>query len=129
MPEEWWFILPALEHTMTTQAADFILQHAAAYEEKARELFCHHGDARGGYCTITPVEYELQIMQADGLLTSEEVRAIRWCVERIGEVADFLESLARDFARYQALEMLKDCLLYTSPSPRDQRGSRMPSSA
>ena len=24
---------------------------------------------------------------------------------------------------------LNDCLLYTSPSPRDQRGSRMPSSA
>ena len=26
-------------------------------------------------------------------------------------------------------EGLKSCLLYTSPSPRDQRGSRMPSSA
>ena len=26
-------------------------------------------------------------------------------------------------------EMHADCLLYTSPSPRDQRGSRMPSSA
>ena len=26
-------------------------------------------------------------------------------------------------------ESLKGCLLYTSPSPRDQRGSRMPSSA
>ena len=26
-------------------------------------------------------------------------------------------------------ELLIDCLLYTSPSPRDQRGSRMPSSA
>ena len=25
--------------------------------------------------------------------------------------------------------MINDCLLYTSPSPRDQRGSRMPSSA
>ena len=25
--------------------------------------------------------------------------------------------------------LLRDCLLYTSPSPRDQRGSRMPSSA
>ena len=24
---------------------------------------------------------------------------------------------------------INDCLLYTSPSPRDQRGSRMPSSA
>ena len=27
------------------------------------------------------------------------------------------------------LAMYKNCLLYTSPSPRDQRGSRMPSSA
>ena len=26
-------------------------------------------------------------------------------------------------------DQLEDCLLYTSPSPRDQRGSRMPSSA
>ena len=25
--------------------------------------------------------------------------------------------------------IMRDCLLYTSPSPRDQRGSRMPSSA
>ena len=29
----------------------------------------------------------------------------------------------------ERLEFLGDCLLYTSPSPRDQRGSRMPSSA
>ena len=27
------------------------------------------------------------------------------------------------------IKMPKICLLYTSPSPRDQRGSRMPSSA
>ena len=27
------------------------------------------------------------------------------------------------------LERIQNCLLYTSPSPRDQRGSRMPSSA
>ena len=26
-------------------------------------------------------------------------------------------------------QLLQTCLLYTSPSPRDQRGSRMPSSA
>ena len=26
-------------------------------------------------------------------------------------------------------QTIKGCLLYTSPSPRDQRGSRMPSSA
>ena len=29
----------------------------------------------------------------------------------------------------QLTDALGDCLLYTSPSPRDQRGSRMPSSA
>ena len=38
---------------------------------------------------------------------------------RIGELLTELE----------AREDLNDCLLYTSPSPRDQRGSRMPSSA
>ena len=27
------------------------------------------------------------------------------------------------------MPVIKACLLYTSPSPRDQRGSRMPSSA
>ena len=27
------------------------------------------------------------------------------------------------------IEEIKDCLLYTSPSPRDNTGSRMPSSA
>ena len=30
---------------------------------------------------------------------------------------------------FQRLPQGIDCLLYTSPSPRDQRGSRMPSSA
>ena len=28
-----------------------------------------------------------------------------------------------------SITSFKNCLLYTSPSPRDQRGSRMPSSA
>ena len=30
---------------------------------------------------------------------------------------------------YCTIDLLLGCLLYTSPSPRDQRGSRMPSSA
>ena len=32
-------------------------------------------------------------------------------------------------AKVHTVEHLMSCLLYTSPSPRDQRGSRMPSSA
>ena len=35
--------------------------------------------------------------------------------------------IAEDYL--SAFERSRDCLLYTSPSPRDQRGSRMPSSA
>ena len=31
--------------------------------------------------------------------------------------------------KLKPFEVFDDCLLYTSPSPRDQRGSRMPSSA
>ena len=31
--------------------------------------------------------------------------------------------------RAKKIARFRDCLLYTSPSPRDQRGSRMPSSA
>ena len=39
-------------------------------------------------------------------------------------------ALASPISEEQALAELYDiCLLYTSPSPRDQRGSRMPSSA
>ena len=32
-------------------------------------------------------------------------------------------------SRYLLKDWVSNCLLYTSPSPRDQRGSRMPSSA
>ena len=43
--------------------------------------------------------------------------------EATEETAQLVTSLKR------VLKLYKDCLLYTSPSPRDQRGSRMPSSA
>ena len=48
-------------------------------------------------------------------------------LDRLGQVDVMIFS--EGFFREQLGEDLKDCLLYTSPSPRDQRGSRMPSSA
>ena len=42
---------------------------------------------------------------------------------RFGAVVDYVGETFRQQERY------KLCLVYTSPSPRDQRGSRMPSSA
>ena len=40
------------------------------------------------------------------------------------EESDLIAKLQEDYVNFY-----KPCLLYTSPSPRDQRGSRMPSSA
>ena len=85
---------------------------------------------------------------ADSLRVFEEERAFSpfrvsfesWC-EALGaqhktdhemdEVA--LEKFAVDISKSEQWEkvmsMAGDCLLYTSPSPRDKRQSRMPSSA
>ena len=60
---------------------------------------------------------------------------------RYGVPAKYLEGLSDAAAKKRAAEIKRTakayklgkkvniCLLYTSPSPRDQRGSRMPSSA
>ena len=40
-----------------------------------------------------------------------------------------LNRIARQQGLCLAIAQASICLLYTSPSPRDQRGSRMPSSA
>ena len=46
------------------------------------------------------------------------------------EVEILLDFLAEDESVHEELvEQLSDCLLYTSPSPRDRSLSRMPSSA
>ena len=39
------------------------------------------------------------------------------------------DSLQSENLSYEKALQIERCLLYTSPSPRDQRGSRMPSSA
>ena len=49
-----------------------------------------------------------------------------------GEDSAFAKALLEiDIKIFKAFQITEDfdCLLYTSPSPRDQRGSRMPSSA
>ena len=48
---------------------------------------------------------------------------------RMGGNALFLTSKDTQLGRGEPIADSASCLLYTSPSPRDQRGSRMPSSA
>ena len=56
----------------------------------------------------------------------------------LGKVVDNAEGILdkvittdkeREEAKAKIKQMLLDCLLYTSPSPRDRQKSRMPSSA
>ena len=54
-----------------------------------------------------------------------------WTTARLRKVPDAgIEKLKNNFLQAEAkLKAEKTCLLYTSPSPRDKRQSRMPSSA
>ena len=45
------------------------------------------------------------------------------------QIADFIQTRLQAEQQQGRLRGFNVCLLYTSPSPRDQRGSRMPSSA
>ena len=48
---------------------------------------------------------------------------------RVPNLETYFSRMGQDLAINKVPEDYKPCLLYTSPSPRDQRGSRMPSSA
>ena len=56
--------------------------------------------------------------------TTERVLYYTGKSHKIGEVHDGAATMD-----WMEQEQERGCLLYTSPSPRDQRGSRMPSSA
>ena len=67
-----------------------------------------------GYNNREEIIEEIQLRLADGMVDVE------------------LDRDHYDIAINKAIQkyrQLSSCLLYTSPSPRDQRGSRMPSSA
>ena len=68
-------------------------------------------------------DYQDSVRHLDcySLLDGHEVKIFTNSARGVGQLAIRLAS-------FDALVLIR-CLLYTSPSPRDQRGSRMPSSA
>ena len=66
---------------------------------------------------------------ARAVLKTQGVSAFAW-VSRVGSVDSQvdMDSVSRDLIEKTAVRC-PDCLLYTSPSPRDRQKSRMPSSA
>ena len=74
-----------------------------------------------------------QVEFADIILLSKTDLASPQEIERLQAILKTLNTEAKIVpianGKVDINEVLDTCLLYTSPSPRDQRGSRMPSSA
>ena len=66
--------------------------------------------------------------QEDANIRSQQVQNRRVVLPKGVKKTSNIDYAGTGKAR-QKLDLYHPCLLYTSPSPRDQRGSRMPSSA
>ena len=86
------------------------------------------GKEDGGLHTVAPVDLLATLFTAlqerTQLDTAQVDDVVLGCVTPIGEQGG---DIARTAALYAGWNV--DCLLYTSPSPRDRTRSRMPSSA
>ena len=88
-------------------------------------------DKLGNYPELEK-EYKKKMKNAENIQTQLEDFKMSF-IKRIKE--DELEGelikkqVEEELEREKQKEMERSCLLYTSPSPRDQRGARMPSSA
>ena len=85
-----------------------------------------------GYCDLLEVDC-FQLIGADVEVSQvlQQVAGRGGLVYLVDEVEGDVQPVHLDLGLVvDLLEVeVTDCLLYTSPSPRDQRGSRMPSSA
>ena len=102
-----WFLLKNLCENWTVHLGCFVddpedLQHVE---------FLQNMTASSVFVEINPGRAKLKSLT--GLLSGE---ALSLTFYRSKKMSDFVRQA-------------RNCLLYTSPSPRDQRGSRMPSSA
>ena len=70
-------------------------------------------------CTLAMQAVDREVTTVEGLMSGNRPSAI----QRAFDVSGALQ------CGFCQPGMIMSCLLYTSPSPRDQRGSRMPSSA
>ena len=74
--------------------------------------------------------YAEESWKADRSFTWLELQALQQKIQTPAVEEDFVDATERSRQRPSvATTSRRSCLLYTSPSPRDQRGSRMPSSA
>ena len=69
------------------------------------------------------------LVESDWKRDEPKLASLRWFLCGGTQVPQTLLKKAQQQFPHTFITVLWGCLLYTSPSPRDQRGSRMPSSA
>ena len=78
--------------------------------------------------SVSPVSASAGFSLNDGVVTVDAGQAVP-----VDGIIDFggveVTEISFDISQNASTTHINNCLLYTSPSPRDQRGSRMPSSA
>ena len=84
-------------------------------------------------CDTTGVEPDIALVKykllAGGGTLKSGNRTVPEALSRLGYTADEVKKIVAHVEEFDSIEDVKDCLLYTSPSPRDGLLSRMPSSA
>ena len=109
-----------------------LLMSGARYE-KTREII-YRDKLRYTYPTlIERVARLANVLTEAGVKAGDTVAVMDWdshryleCMFAIPMIGAVIHTIN---VRLSPEQILYTCLLYTSPSPRDQRGSRMPSSA
>ena len=99
----------AISNTLESQQMEYVVSRAVNQLTQDATHLDHMGNA---------ILTKSSILEGIGQAVSKKIS------EAISEILDGDSEIAA-----MASAIARDCLLYTSPSPRDQRGSRMPSSA
>ena len=91
----------------------------------SREKYTFSTDTLGGML----LEMSARQPEADALVFPDDKRSFNQIADDAIKKARSLQALGVKPGDHVGILLPTCCLLYTSPSPRDQRGSRMPSSA
>ena len=110
------------EGTITQPAV--AAERDTAAEQAARAMAAQRPEARDyAEAATSGTTIEVEDIEGPAVVTREGATVSKAEVERLGQIAQGRGVDLQDLPEY------KDCLLYTSPSPRDGLLSRMPSSA
>ena len=127
---------PAVERCHTARQSDGALQREFTDSDGNRytEQLSYISDTERTlcYCLLSGVEGMLRYRARVAVSVTDQGKCLVHWSATISAVPTRIEAIATGTKSIfeMAIDALdQPCLLYTSPSPRDQRGSRMPSSA